>query len=655
MRRIAAACLFVFSLALGNAVCARPAILAAFPAHWSAPLADSVGYLLHAAGETDSAADWWAYCVEIAAPAGAVERELGCLGRAAAAAAAAGQVAQAGALQQRRLAMARTRAPAHAADALIQLAMLARRAGDLPQAESHYRSAIELARAAGRVLDQARALSGLSHVRKNQGDYYEALEAETAALALLRGRDRPQQLYTSYLHLAALYEQLEDMDRARDFQARALAAAGVSPDPLDRATAGVSMAGLLNDSGSLYAATAEALAADAERTFARLGHRPGMLDARFHQARARLLQGRLDAAEAILVPLLADAEALGQRASRAHILFRLAELKHERGRLPEAIADARAALAIYQQIDNPHRQAKTHALLQRLHTAAADPAAAQRHELARLRLRENLFDASTMRRVGALFEQLRAQREAGQRQLQDRDNRLAAVGYERDVYLRSFYALVAICLGLALVLVTLRYRASLARNRDLSERERAGRGERARLEEINARLYTSATTDPLTGLANRAHGLERLQQSLAHAAQGEVIAIGLVDVDHFKRINDTHGHLAGDAVLRLVARTLALHLSDAVVVARLGGEEFLIVLDGEVADAPAARLDEVRRAIAAATQKSTYLVTASIGWCVQRGPRGDIDLLLAAADAALYRAKAMGRNRVEGSAEAVEF
>lgn len=631
----------------------RPPELAALPPAVSAPLADAAGFALRAGGQSAAATRAWQACAELAALADRVERQLRCLGSAGTAAVLAGQPALAAELQRARRDLARGVAPHDDIDARLALAQLAHRAGDLPAAEAAYRETIALARRYGDRLGQALAWSGLALVRKNLGDYYEALEAETAALALRSALGRDAKLHSSYINLAALYEQLDDLDRARDYQARALAASTDSPDPLDRASAQVSMAGLLNDSGAVYAPTAYALAQDAYERQRRLGNRPGMLDARFHRGRALLLLGRIDAAQRELEPLLDEADLLGQPSSKAHVQFRLAEVAAARGATRAAIDLAQRSLAAYVAVDNPHRQAKAHGLLQALYATAGDTQAALRHEAERLRLRERLLGVHVTRRVGALFEQFRAQRDADRIRLLEREGEIVQARRDRDRYQRGIWALVAASLGVMLALVVWRYWRSLMRNRFLAERERRGENERKRLAEANAQLYASATTDPLTGIANRSRGLERLRQVIAVARDADLVAIGLVDVDHFKRINDTYGHQAGDSVLCAVADTLERTLADAVVVARIGGEEFLVVLDGEPARSAAQRFEAAREAMADIAPETDICITVSIGWCVHRGPAVPVDLLLAAADAAMYRAKAMGRDRVEGNARPV--
>jgi two-component system cell cycle response regulator len=174
-----------------------------------------------------------------------------------------------------------------------------------------------------------------------------------------------------------------------------------------------------------------------------------------------------------------------------------------------------------------------------------------------------------------------------------------------------------------------------------------------------ARLVRSGLTDFLTGFHNRRYLHARLCEELARAQRDHhPIACLMIDVDHFKRINDEYGHLAGDAVLREVAQRIddEMRLSDTG--ARFGGDEFAIVLPhGSVADGEkvAARvLEAVRsRAIVVGAQRSE-IITLSIG-VASACPSSDgtrdfgqlAEKLISEADAALYRAKSAGRNRVE--------
>ncbi|HEX7168274.1 MAG TPA: sensor domain-containing diguanylate cyclase [Acidimicrobiales bacterium] len=161
-----------------------------------------------------------------------------------------------------------------------------------------------------------------------------------------------------------------------------------------------------------------------------------------------------------------------------------------------------------------------------------------------------------------------------------------------------------------------------------------------------------AATDALTRVANRRTFEETLERELSRAARaGTSVALVMVDVDHFKRLNDTHGHRTGDEVLRAVAGAIVAHTRDYDLVARYGGEEFAVVLPGCDSDAAAGLAERMREAIE--SLDSGPSVTASLGVAVGGGLGTDGEALVRAADAALYEAKRQGRNRVLRSLEAV--
>lgn len=165
------------------------------------------------------------------------------------------------------------------------------------------------------------------------------------------------------------------------------------------------------------------------------------------------------------------------------------------------------------------------------------------------------------------------------------------------------------------------------------------------LEESNARLAALAVTDPLTGLANRRAFDDTLARESALAERGtRALSLALFDVDHFKAFNDGFGHPAGDVVLGQVAEHLRAASRAGDVVARVGGEEFAILLPGADLDGAVALAERVRELVAAGPWPNRP-VTVSAGVAVCR--TGDGSTLVAAADRALYQAKRLGRNRVE--------
>ena len=167
--------------------------------------------------------------------------------------------------------------------------------------------------------------------------------------------------------------------------------------------------------------------------------------------------------------------------------------------------------------------------------------------------------------------------------------------------------------------------------------------------EAQKALHVLATRDELTGLYNRRAVMERLDEELSRVSgEGGSLCVLLMDVDHFKHLNDERGHLAGDEVLREIAVRLDRIVGPNAALGRYGGDELIAVLPG--CDAPAALAlgEEMRQAasVPIATQAGLFNMTVSIG-CGTYSPGQGATILIANADIALYRAKAAGRNRVE--------
>ncbi|MES2524962.1 MAG: diguanylate cyclase [Gemmatimonadota bacterium] len=169
----------------------------------------------------------------------------------------------------------------------------------------------------------------------------------------------------------------------------------------------------------------------------------------------------------------------------------------------------------------------------------------------------------------------------------------------------------------------------------------------------NARLEQLAQTDPLTQLLNRRALTERISAEMERALRYDsTLALLMIDLDHFKKVNDSYGHLVGDDVLRDVGQLLLETIRGSDIVARYGGEEFLMLLPetddvGAEAFAERIRASINARPFNGGASGTTLTLTASIGVAVYPAARIEsVEDLLARADAALYRAKADGRNRV---------
>lgn len=195
-------------------------------------------------------------------------------------------------------------------------------------------------------------------------------------------------------------------------------------------------------------------------------------------------------------------------------------------------------------------------------------------------------------------------------------------------------------------------RVDIGGHGELGELAAAFNGMADRLAAQRAALTELAVRDPLTGLHNRRSFEDRLDEALARARRtGDAVALLMLDLDHFKAVNDVHGHPVGDQALRAVAALLAGELRAVDVAGRLGGEEFGVLLPGSDHAEATAVADRLRVAIAGCPVRhagGTLWITASIG--VACFPRHALtrDELLERADHALYHAKRTGRDRVSG-------
>ena len=167
-------------------------------------------------------------------------------------------------------------------------------------------------------------------------------------------------------------------------------------------------------------------------------------------------------------------------------------------------------------------------------------------------------------------------------------------------------------------------------------------------------LKIQVTLDSLTGLLNHGAIVERLEVELSRAQRDKRnLGVAMIDIDHFKRVNDSWGHLTGDEVLRECAKRIHSVLRDYDSVGRYGGEEFLVILPGVQGVEAKNACERVRMAIGGRemiSQDNAIWVTASLGVAISDG-NSSADDVIRAADVAVYQAKNLGRNRVECSTD----
>jgi diguanylate cyclase (GGDEF)-like protein len=155
--------------------------------------------------------------------------------------------------------------------------------------------------------------------------------------------------------------------------------------------------------------------------------------------------------------------------------------------------------------------------------------------------------------------------------------------------------------------------------------------------------------DGLTGIVNRQHFMDEAKLALKYSAKSaRDVSLVLIDLDHFKVVNDTHGHVAGDAVLKQTVAACQQYMRSVDLFGRLGGEEFGVLLPDCSMETARKRAEELRRAIAESVRAEPDIaVSASFGTTSTRESGYDLRQMLIHADSALYRAKRAGRNRVQ--------
>lgn len=169
--------------------------------------------------------------------------------------------------------------------------------------------------------------------------------------------------------------------------------------------------------------------------------------------------------------------------------------------------------------------------------------------------------------------------------------------------------------------------------------------------ETQEKLEMLASVDPLTGLLNRRAILNKLDESIKHSRRYEInLSVIMLDIDHFKEVNDNYGHFIGDHVLKKIALFLQRKIRDTDAAGRLGGEEFLVVLPKAIMSSALTVAERIRENLATTKMKNligdVFSITVSQGVASYK-PGDSVSSLISRADDAMYSAKQNGRNRVE--------
>ncbi|HEU4559612.1 MAG TPA: diguanylate cyclase [Longimicrobium sp.] len=496
---------------------------------------------------------------------------------------------------------------------------------DLDVAESHARAAAGLARTLGRPREEARALRLLGTALTYRGNYVEALrtllEALEAHEALVPAPaaelDDEQRWERGELfgRIAVVYSNLDQFQQALRYYGVALESFG---DRFPASTARtLYRMGIAADEMDDWEAVERYYGAALE-AYRRLGDEGGVGLGSMGMSKLLLHLGAVDEAEQAARRAL---DALGS--SPAYLGFYsdavwvMGDVHLARGRPADALASYEEARALFERTSRPpSHQAPLHWRFSRVYSALGrwEEALAEHQRFHELRVRQLEEQANT--RVAAMMVQFDTERAMKDREI----HRLRSIELEREIAERK------------------EAEAALARAQ-------------AELEERNRELHALTIRDPLTGAYNRRYLDQRLAEAMPLAVRGvQPLSVMMCDLDDFKRINDTFSHAVGDEVLRTVADILGRHLRQSDVVARFGGEEFVVLFPATTLGQAVAASEKVCALVREhpwGELQPGLAVTLSAG-VAEAGTHPTHEKLLADADGRLYEAKRRGKDCVLG-------
>jgi diguanylate cyclase (GGDEF)-like protein len=497
---------------------------------------------------------------------------------------------------------------------------------DYAAAVSHAREAAELARSLGLRREESRALLQLGIALTGTGQFADALDALLRALELHEAlaAERPGdsdgearwERGELFGRIAIVYSNLGQGEQALSYYRVALESFG-GAHPLHAARTlyrmGIAATEILGDG-----TRGEEYYRASLRIYEECGNREGVGLALIGLAGSLLGRGARDEAERTIRQALAALETEPAYVSYyADALWVLSDVLVRGERYADALASLERAHPIFLQTNRPAAHlSELHHRLSNVHAALGGYAEALRHHRRYHELQVEHLQGAADAKMAALMVQFDTAQALKDREI----HRLRSIELEREVAERK-------------------------------EAEAALSRAQAELEERNRELHALTIRDPLTGAFNRRYLDQRLAEALPLAVRGiQPLGVMICDLDDFKRINDTFSHAVGDDVLRTVAALLRQHVRQSDVVARFGGEEFVVLF-------PATTLEQAT----AASEKVCALVR-EYGWeGLQAGLRVTIsagvaaatgqptpEKLLSDADARLYEAKRLGKDRVVG-------
>lgn len=538
------------------------------------------------------------------------------------------------------------------AQAESDIASLQRRRSNLGEAIIGYERSLALYRGLADRGGEALVLTHLGLIRLNQGEFSVALE-------LLRQSQRLQEagakaeLDRTLHYLGLLYAGMREYDTARQYLQRGLIEARKLAEASREAPLLGSLARITNFRGE-YVEALE-LAVQAEQLAERLDSPPSKAYAGLEHGRALLGLNRIEEARAVLERGEEIAKTIEQSGTRADFLGLLAEIAQRQGRDDDALKLWDTALPTYRQGHDQPQLLSTYRAMIPVLRDQGKPERAIEIGLQSLALQEHLTGLDMNRRLAVLESEHREQQTARRIELLQRDLKIQALSLHEEELKRWIAVGTALSLVIIVGLLSVRYRESRRLGHRLETANQALLRSQSELGQAHAELgrkaealALAASTDPLTGIANRRAFGEEFRRHWKDAIENvRDLSLVLIDVDDFKKVNDTQGHATGDAALCALAERLKSMLRTDTLLARWGGEEFVVLVPGATAEIAASLSERLRAAVAEFESEDIPPMTVSIGVASLAGRRlSRPEALFEEADAALYSAKAAGRDQV---------
>jgi diguanylate cyclase (GGDEF)-like protein len=528
-------------------------------------------------------------------------------------------------IEQAQALLSTAKRPGLRAGVLICEGELHQYAGDNVQAMALFQQAVAVAESSRDEEMLAEALYQRGYLRGLQGELANGLADLRQSMALYEKLNLPQQMQTAVNSVAILYNRMGDYAYARRYfeaSLRVQEAQGLTREVVvTRHNLGRVLENM-EDWDAAQRAFETVLALSRE-----IDYRRGEAYALRGLASVRNARGAHAEALALLERAARAQQATPDLRLRAQIQLQRGIALRGLKRIDAGIAELHKALQVFRQAESLAEIAATHGELARSLALAGDWRGAYEQQVKFKAATESLLRRQLDQRFATLRVEFDTESRIKENELLQRENAAverALLQEQRATRLQGVVlALLVLLAGLLAALAWRHHRTS-------------------------QQMRQLAMTDELTGLANRRHVLTRLDALLAEP--GRRCALLIADVDHFKSINDHHGHLVGDEILRAVAQSLQEAARDPVLLGRLGGEEFVLVLpdaDEDAAHALAQRLLAQVRALDLSRWLGARQVSISVG--LTASVAGDAaGQMLRRADSALYAAKAGGRDCVVG-------